>query len=239
LEIDASRGGSAGDFPVAVANPQSQAFANFDQTLALSKVFNVTPQIWHTRNQDIPLDPLGRIQPQSAGASARMFRGNPILASAENYLEVQFNVLYPTRFEYNYSSGFYESFYPMDWLEFELWACQANGSCRSVAANISSRIAGTQPCPIDAPPCERSFSAKIPGSRLPAGGVEHSDFYKIVVKGTEEAEYRDGNGYARLCSVNDDCTTSHPYCVAGLCSAVTRPTDYFRVETPQALRDLR
>lgn len=238
IQIDTSRLQPGGNLTVVTANPSSHNFGSFDQTLSLDKVFNVTPMLGRLGNgPSFELDPLGGIHPQEAGASAHFYRASPILAGAENYLEVQFNVVYNSRIQYNDTTGFYDTFYPVNWLEFELLACQANGHCRSVEANIPSQVTSGGSCFSNAPSCEKSFHTKIAGTQLPGGGVEHSDYYKIVVKGTHEADLQEENGY-RLCAVSDDCTMSHPYCDAGVCSAVTRDDDYFRVDTPPALRGM-
>lgn len=220
-------------------NPSTPGLREFDETLPLDKVFNVTPLETRFAGHDVTLDPLALIQPLAEMATARFLRASP-LQGGENSLEVSFRVRYPSRIRYNPHTHYYETFFPTTWLEFELYACQANGPCRRVEPNIPSQLAGAQPCYVGASHCEKDFSIKIMAAALPAGGVQHSDYYKVVVKGSAAADYQDENGYARLCSNGEiDCTLSHPYCVAGLCSAVTRATDYYRVETPEALRSTR
>ncbi len=200
-----------------------------DVTLPLQKVYAMAPLEDTTPNGTaMSFDPLARILPLEGTGSLRFVRGSPLLPQAERFVEVRFQVRFPSRFAYNPATGYWGNFFPIDWVRFKLLACSAQGRCRVLVEEIPAQ---TLPGSCQGPDagCERQYQVRHDLS-------DFADHYKVLVEGTNAADYEDSNGHARLCSHSvEDCFYSHPYCVAGLCAAVARGGDYYQVATPEAL----
>lgn len=200
-----------------------------DVTLPLQKVYAMTPLEYTTPNGTaMSFDPLARILPVEGTGSLRFVRGNPLLPQAERFVEVRFQVSFPSRFAYNPATGYWRNFFPTDWVRFKLLACSGQGRCNVLVEEIPAQ---TEPgsCVSPETGCERHYQVRH-------DLTDFADHYKVLVEGTDAADYEDPNGYARLCSNSTrDCLYSHPFCVAGICAAVARGGDYYQVATPEAL----
>ncbi|MCC7343646.1 MAG: hypothetical protein IT573_01830 [Deltaproteobacteria bacterium] len=200
-----------------------------DVTLPLQKVYAMAPLEYTTPNGTaMSFDPLARILPLEGSGSLRFVRSGPLRPRAERFVEVRFTVRFPSRFAYNPATGYWGNFFPIDWVRFKLLACTAQGRCNALVEEIPAQ---TLPGSCQGPDagCERQYQVRHDLN-------DFADHYKVLVEGTNAADYEDSSGHARLCSNSvEDCLYSHPYCVAGLCAAVARGGDYYQVATPAAL----
>lgn len=200
-----------------------------DVTLPLQKVYAITPLEYTTPNGTaMSFDPLARILPLDGTGSLRFVRGSPLLPQAERFVEVRFQVRFPSRFAYNPATGYWGNFFPTDWVRFKLLACSAQGRCQVLVEEIPAQtLPGS--CVSPETGCERLYQVRHDLS-------DFADHYKVLVEGTNAADYVDQNGNGRLCRNSiQDCLYSHPFCVAGLCAAVARGGDYYETATPEAL----
>lgn len=201
-----------------------------DQSLPLQKVYAVLPLEYTAADgTQWTFDPLARIQPVEGSGTLRFVRGNPLLANAERFVEVRFQVRFPSRFVYNPATGYWgNSFATTQWLRFKLLACGADQRCRVLVEDIPAQTAPGN-CVDGQTGCERLYQVRQDVTAF-------ADHYKVLVEGTAAADFVDSQGYARLCSDSaQDCLYSHPFCVAGVCSAVARGGDYYEVGTPESL----
>jgi len=220
---------------VEVSRQANNLFQSWDLVLPLQQVFSEPDlEVTTSRGTVISFDPLAEIKPQVNSATLHLVRRSSVLPPSDNYLELSFDVSYPTRFHYNASTGFYEDFHPTDWLQFEVVACETGRSCQRILESVPA-VSETSACWTAGEGCVRHYEVHIPGAQIPNHGVEFHDAYGIVADGTNAADEVDTNGGARLCSVSDDCTYSHPFCSAGVCSAVHGGL-YFKAEVPADLR---
>ncbi|MCC6272293.1 MAG: hypothetical protein IT572_02400 [Deltaproteobacteria bacterium] len=226
--VEASLGSlqPAGDL---VATGGYTVVQSVDVTLPLQKVYAMAPLEYTTPNgTEMSFDPLARILPLEGTGSLRFVRGSPLLPQAERFVEVRFQVRFPSRFAYNPATGYWGNFFPTDWVRFKLLACSAQGRCNVLVEEIPAQtLPGS--CVSPETGCERHYQIRHDLS-------DFADHYKVLVEGTNAADYEDSNGNARLCTHSTrDCFYSHPFCVAGLCAAVARGGDYYQVATPEAL----
>ncbi|MFO1463007.1 MAG: hypothetical protein U1F66_04465 [bacterium] len=208
------------------ANQTGPALQSLDQTLPLQEVYAISPLEYVTpQGRRLSFDPLANIQVVAGSGTIRFVRPSPLLANQPTFVELGFEVRYPTRIRYNPQTGYYDTFFPTDWLNFQLLACGADHRCRVLAAQIPN-AAEPGSCTDLLGSCVLKFQIRQNVSRF-------DEYYRVTVEGSAAADYQDEQGNARLCSDSlQDCTMSHPYCVAGVCSAVSRGADYFRAEAP-------
>lgn len=147
--------------------------------------------------------------------------------AASNRLEGEIRVRFARRSANvsNTSSGEnrlrHVKFFPTDWIQWSLKGCRANGICSILIENLPVEAISTDPCnPDQSTQCERVVRIDLPESALNGETLASFEKFEILVQDTDESIYRNSDRQIQTCNLHSECGSSHPYCVAGLCSAV-------------------